>query len=57
MTLAWYGHLRYNEWKYYTKWGNSCVILVSWGIALIEYIFQVPSNKIGFEGNGGSFNM
>jgi uncharacterized protein (DUF486 family) len=55
MTLAWYGHLRFNEWKWYTKWGILSVILVSWGIALFEYIFQVPANKIGFEGNGGSF--
>jgi uncharacterized protein (DUF486 family) len=57
MTLAWYGHLRFNEWKWYTKWGILSVILVSWGIALFEYIFQVPANKIGFEGNGGPFNM
>lgn len=57
MTLAWYGHLRFNEWKWYTKWGIASVILVSWGIALFEYIFQVPANKIGFEGNGGPFNM
>lgn len=57
MTLAWYGHLRFNEWKWYTKWGIASVILVSWGIALFEYVFQVPANKIGFEGNGGPFNM
>jgi uncharacterized protein len=57
MTLAWYGHLRFNEWKWYTRWGILSVILVSWGIALFEYIFQVPANKIGFEGNGGPFNM
>jgi uncharacterized protein (DUF486 family) len=41
MTLAWYGHLRFRHealWK---------VILVSWGIALFEYCFQVPANRIG----------
>jgi len=41
MTIAWYGHL-----KYKTKpliW----VILISWTVALFEYIFQVPANRIG----------
>ena len=41
MTLAWYGHLRYK--------GKPLVwtILISWGLALFEYIFQVPANRIG----------
>jgi uncharacterized protein (DUF486 family) len=41
MTFAWYGHLKHREvslWK---------VILVSWLIALPEYCFQVPANRIG----------
>src|SRR5437016_5533403 len=41
MTAAWYGHLKYEGvplWK---------VVLVSWGIAFFEYIFQVPANRIG----------
>ena len=29
----------------------------SWGIALLEYCFQVPANKIGFKGNGGPFSL
>ena len=33
------------------------VILISWGLALFEYCFQVPANKIGFEGNGGPFSL
>ncbi|MCB1335415.1 MAG: DMT family protein [Roseivivax sp.] len=41
MTLAWYGHL-----KYPTK-PLILVILVSWGIALIEYCLAVPANRIG----------
>jgi uncharacterized protein (DUF486 family) len=41
MTIAWYGHL-----KFKTK-GLLLVILVSWAIALPEYIFQVPANRIG----------
>lgn len=43
MTFAWYGHLKY---KNSALW---VVILVSWGIALLEYCFQVPANRIGHE--------
>ena len=42
MTMAWYGHLKFL--------GNSpliIAILVSWGIALFEYMVQVPANRIG----------
>ena len=31
--------------------------MISWGIAMFEYIFQVPANKYGFKGNGGPFNL
>jgi len=41
MTLAWYGHLNYKSAPLYK------VILISWGIALLEYCFQVPANRIG----------
>lgn len=57
MTLAWYGHLKFAEWKWFNKLGLITVILISWGIALFEYIFQVPANKIGFQGNGGPFSL
>ena len=43
MTFAWYGHLKH---KSAALW---IVILVSWGIALLEYCFQVPANRIGHE--------
>ncbi len=43
MTFAWYGHLKY---KSTALW---LVILISWGIALLEYCFQVPANRIGHE--------
>lgn len=43
MTFAWYGHLKF---KGTALW---IVILVSWGIALFEYCFQVPANRIGHE--------
>jgi uncharacterized protein (DUF486 family) len=41
MTFAWYGHL-----KFKTK-PLAIVILISWAIALFEYIFQVPANRVG----------
>ena len=44
MTLAWYGHLRYPNaplWK---------VVLISWGIAFIEYCLAVPANRYGYLG-------
>jgi uncharacterized protein len=57
MTLAWYGHLKFAEWKWFQKLGIVSVILISWGIALFEYVFQVPANKMGFQGNGGPFSL
>ena len=41
MTFAWYGHLRHKGAPLLT------VILVSWGIAFLEYVFQVPANRFG----------
>ena len=41
MTFAWYGHLKYRSTPLPT------VILISWLIALMEYCFQVPANRIG----------
>ncbi len=46
MTFAWYGHLKILNHK--ALW---IAILVSWGIAFFEYIFQVPANRIGFYSN------
>jgi uncharacterized protein len=43
MTFAWYGHLRYGH-----DWPLWKAILVSWGIALIEYCLAVPANRFGF---------
>ncbi len=57
MTLAWYGHLKFAEWKWFSKLGLFAIILISWGIALFEYMFQVPANKIGYNGNGGPFSL
>jgi uncharacterized protein len=43
MTFAWYAHLKNLSHK---PW--IIAALVSWGIALVEYLFQVPANRIGF---------
>jgi len=57
MTLAWYGHLKFKEFKWLGGLGLIGIILISWGIALFEYTFQVPANRIGFRENGGPFSL
>ncbi|MBX3621195.1 MAG: DMT family protein [Rhizobacter sp.] len=49
MTMAWYGHLKNLADK---PWYIAA--LVSWGIALFEYLLQVPANRIGY---GGGFTL
>ena len=51
MTFAWYGHLRF---KQVALWQ---VVLVSWGIALVEYIFQVPANRMGSQAGWSGFQL
>lgn len=57
MVIAWYGHLKFAEWKWFSKLGLISIVLLSWGIALFEYMFQVPANRIGYSGNGGPFSL
>jgi uncharacterized protein len=57
MTLAWYGHLKFKELKWFENAGLTTIVLISWGLALFEYCFQVPANKIGYEGNDGPFTL
>jgi uncharacterized protein (DUF486 family) len=57
MTLAWYGHLKFKDLKWFENLGLISIILISWGLALFEYFFQVPANKIGFKENGGPFTL
>ena len=57
MTLAWYGHLKLQEMKISDGWPLILVIVMSWGIAFFEYCLAVPANRIGFQGNGGPFNL
>ena len=47
MTFAWYGHLR--EPRPASPWFIAA--LASWGIALFEYLLQVPANRIGYSGD------
>ena len=57
MTLAWYGHLKLQESGMSRNWPLVVVILFSWGIALAEYSFMIPANRIGYSGNGGPFSL
>ena len=57
MTLAWYGHLKFKELKWFENAGLITIIFISWGLALFEYFFQVPANKIGYQEIGGPFSL
>lgn len=57
MTFAWYGHLKFSELKGFQQLGLVAIVFISWGIALFEYCFQVPANRIGYRGNGGPFSL
>jgi uncharacterized protein len=57
MTFAWYGHLKFKEIEWLRSPGLFTVILLSWGMAFFEYVFQVPANRIGFQENGGPFSL
>ncbi len=57
MTVAWYGHLKFKEMNWFNNLGLPLIILICWGIALFEYSFQVPANRIGYNENGGPFNL
>ncbi len=57
MTFAWYGHLKMQSAGISKNWPLYVVILVSWGIALLEYCFMIPANRMGFRENGGPFSL
>jgi uncharacterized protein (DUF486 family) len=57
MTLAWYGHLKFKTMKGFSSLPLVAVILISWGIALFEYFFQVPANRFGYKEYGGPFSL
>jgi uncharacterized protein len=57
MTLAWYGHLKLKQMNKLVGVSLFLVILMSWGVAFFEYMFQVPANRIGFSEDGGPFSL
>jgi uncharacterized protein (DUF486 family) len=57
MTLAWYGNLKLQEMNIINNWPLILIILASWGVALIEYFFMVPANRMGSSINGGPFSL
>ena len=58
MTFAWYGNLKLQEMKIISHNTSIVVIvLISWCIALLEYSFLIPANRIGSEINGGPFSL
>ena len=58
MTLAWYGNLKLQDMGI-IKQNTSIVfiILISWCVALLEYSFLIPANRIGSDINGGPFSL
>ncbi|GAC1313872.1 MAG: DMT family protein [Mucilaginibacter sp.] len=57
MTFAWYGHLKFKDFDWGKNLGLFAVILISWGLAFFEYVFQVPANRAGFKGDGGPYSL
>jgi len=57
MTFAWYGHLKFKEYSWGKSMGLFTIILISWGLAFFEYVFQVPANQSGFKGDGGPYTL
>ena len=57
MTFAWYGNLKLQEMKISTDWPLILIILSSWGVALLEYSFMIPANRIGSQITGGPFSL
>lgn len=57
MTFAWYGHLKFKDFSWGKNLGMFSIIVISWGLAFFEYLFQVPANESGFKENGGPFSL
>ena len=55
MTLAWYGHIVFKSKL--ERVSLAAIVLLSWGVALFEYCFQVPANRIGSVEYGGPFSI
>lgn len=57
MTFAWYGQLRLKGQKWFDELPLAGIVIMCWSIALLEYFFLVPANRIGFHGNDGPFSL
>ena len=58
MTLAWYGNLKLQEMKLISpNTSIVAIVFISWCVALLEYSFLIPANRIGSEINGGPFSL
>ena len=57
MTFAWYGNLKLQQMKLITDWPLIAIILLSWGMALFEYMFMIPANRVGSQITGGPFSL
>lgn len=57
MTFAWYGHLKLQQSGISKDWPLIAVIALSWGVALFEYCFMIPANRVGYNLNGGPFSL
>lgn len=57
MTFAWYGNLKIKEMRPSQDWPLYLIILCSWGLALFEYCFMIPANRIGSKITGGPFSL
>ena len=58
MTFAWYGNLKLQEMKILShNTSIVLIVLISWCVAILEYSFLIPANRIGSEINGGPFSL
>lgn len=57
MTLAWYGNLKLEQLNITKDWPLIAIILLSWGVALLEYLVMIPANRIGSNVTGGPFSL
>ena len=57
MTFAWYGNLKLEQMNVTKDWPLILIILISWGVALLEYLVMIPANRIGSAVTGGPFTL
>ena len=55
MTLAWYGQIVFKS--HLERFGLAAIVLLSWCVALLEYTFMIPANRIGSTQFGGPFSL